>query len=116
MTHRFPAQPYSVFQTEDDVLTPDVDQSAKQGRFGFLGRVVEGTGIVAVSLTVAILAMTTAARADEVLLARATELNTGAMMITLGIVFAGMLVAVRQTWRQTSKGIADAPRRSHRVS
>lgn len=116
MTHRFSPDQYRVFQTEDDAHAPDGNHAARQGRFGFLGRVVEGTSIVTVSLTAALVAMTTAARADEVLLASATEAKAGVLMLAVGALFAGMLVMLRHTWRQTSKGIAEAQRQSHRIS
>ncbi|WP_375567963.1 hypothetical protein ABWH92_10045 [Ahrensia marina] len=105
---------YSVFQTDTDLSARPKQTSRPLRAFGFLGRVLEGTGIVAITLFVAVLTLTSAARADTLL---ADVSSTGGPLITLAVlaVFAVMLAMVRQTWRQTAKGIANAPRRSHRI-
>ena len=108
------SNPYSVFQTESDP-TPTAGTTCKGLRaLGFFGRVLEGTGIIAVTLTLAALTLTSAARANA-LLADAASSTTPLIGIALLVVFAVMLAMVRQTWRQTAKGINSAPRRSHRI-
>jgi formate hydrogenlyase subunit 3/multisubunit Na+/H+ antiporter MnhD subunit len=105
---------YSVFQTDTDFTAAPKPKRRPLRAFGFAGRVVEGTGIVAFSLFVALLTLTTAARADTLL----AEVNatTGPLVgVALIAIFAVMLAMVRQTWRQTAKGIENAPRRLHRV-
>jgi formate hydrogenlyase subunit 3/multisubunit Na+/H+ antiporter MnhD subunit len=105
---------YSVFQTDTDLTAAPKPKRRPLRAFGFIGRVIEGTGIVAFSLFVALLTLTTAARADTLL--ADVNTTTGPLVgIALIAVFAVMLAMVRQTWRQTAKGIANAPRRSHRI-
>ncbi|MEQ8658535.1 MAG: hypothetical protein RIC24_14635 [Hyphomicrobiales bacterium] len=108
-------QTYSVFQTDTDLTAMPKTKRRPLRAFGFVGRVLEGTGIVAFTLFVALMTLTSAARADTLL---ANASNTSGPLITLAVlaVFAVMLALVRQTWRQTAKGIANAPRRSNRIS
>lgn len=107
-------QTYSVFQTDTDITATPKTKHRPLRAFGFIGRVLEGTGIVAFTLFVALMTLTSAARADTLL---ADVSSTSGPLITLAVlaVFAVMLAMVRQTWRQTAKGIANAPRRSHRI-
>jgi formate hydrogenlyase subunit 3/multisubunit Na+/H+ antiporter MnhD subunit len=105
---------YSVFQTDTDFTAAPKPKRRPLRAFGFAGRVVEGTGIVAFSLFVALLTLTTAARADTLL--ADVNATTGPLVgVVLIAIFAVMLAMVRQTWRQTAKGIENAPRRLHRV-
>jgi hypothetical protein len=105
---------YSVFQTDTDLTAKAAPKHRPLRAFGFLGRVAEGTGIVAFTLFVALLTLTGAARADTLLADGGT---TSGPLVTLTVlaVFAVMLSLVRQTWRQTAKGIENAPRRLQRV-
>lgn len=113
---------YSVFQTEAEPLSEisahdDTPPTHKLGTLGFFGRMLEGTGIVAFSLAIAILTMTTGARAETTsMLSSATGDYSAATMVAMIAVFAIMLVMLRKTWRQTGKTIDQAPRRSHRIS
>ncbi len=105
---------YSVFQTDTDLTAAPKPKRRPLRAFGFIGRVVEGTGIVAFSLFVAVLTLSTAARADTIL--ADVNATTGPLVgVALIAIFAVMLAMVRQTWRQTAKGIQNAPRRLHRV-
>ena len=110
---------YSIFQTdlEIDTSSPETNTPAKRSMFGFLGQVVEGTGIVALTLGLAIITLTTAARADSLFEAGANVATpTGPLIgLTLLAVFAVMLAMVRKTWRQTTKAIETAPHRSFRI-
>lgn len=113
---------YSVFQSEADPLSEtsasrEASSQGKLGTLGFFGRMIEGVSIVALSLTVAFLTMTTGAQAETTsMLSSATGDYATATMVAVSAVFAIMLVMLRKTWRQTSKTIAQAPRRSHRIS
>lgn len=113
---------YTVFQTETDVLgstETEVQATPKRrlGTFGFFGRMLEGTGIVAFSLALAILTMTTGARAETTsMLSSATGDHGSLMMVIMVTVFAGMLALLGKTWRQTGKTIHAAPRRSYRIT
>lgn len=99
---------YSVFQTDTDLTAPPKRNRRPLRALGFLGRVLEGTGIVAISLFVAILTLTTAARADTFL--ADVNATTGPLVgVALIAIFVVMLAMVRQTWRQTAKGIENAP-------
>lgn len=107
-------QSYSVFQTE-------IDQTFARGQLqrplralGFVGRVLEGTGIVAFTVFITIMTLTTAARADTWLADPATATGPGVTVAILAV-FGIMLAMVRRTWRQTTKVIQNAPRRSHRI-
>lgn len=112
---------YSVFQTEADPMSETGTQgettpTRKLGTLGFFGRMLEGTGIVAFSLAIAILTMTTGARAQsESVLSSATGDYATATMVGMVAVFAVMLLVLRKTWRQTSRTIDQAPRSDHRI-
>lgn len=105
---------HSVFQTEIDMAATPAGRGNPLRALGFLGRVLEGAGILAMTLFLAILALTSAARADT-MLADVSATSGPAIALALLVVFAVMLAMVRQTWRQTAKGIQQAPRRSHRI-
>ncbi len=108
-------QSYSVFQTEIDPTSGHAPQQRPFGALGFVGRVLEGAGLVAFMLFITIMTLTTAARADTWLADPAT--GTGPVVtIAVLTVFAVMLAMVRHMWRQTTKVIQTAPRRSHRIS
>lgn len=122
----FFAQPshevYSVFQSEGDPLSEtgtrrDSSPSRTLGAMGFFGRVLEGTGIVAFSLAITIVTMTTGAWAQtQSMLSSATGDYATATMVAMMAVFAIMLALLRKIWRQTGKTIDQAPRSSHRIS
>lgn len=112
---------YSVFQSEADLSSetstrPESSPTHKLRSWGFFGRMLEGTGIVAFTLAIAILTMTTGARAETTsMLSSATGDYASATMVAMIAVFAFMLVMLRKTWRQTGKTIEQAPRCSHRI-
>lgn len=122
----FFAQPsdevYSVFQTEAQPLSEvsahdDMRPAHRLSTLGFFGRMLEGTGIVAFSLAIAILTMTTGARAETTsMLSSATGDYSTAALVAMIAVFAIMLAMLRKTWQQAGKTIDQAPRRSYRIS
>lgn len=112
---------YTVFQSEGDILDEANTHATRSadhrlGAMGFFGRVLEGTGIVAFSLAIAILTMTTGARAQsDSMLSSATGDYATATMVAMMAVFAVMLAMLRKTWRQTSRTIEQMPRGNHRI-
>ncbi|MBV6658224.1 MAG: hypothetical protein KI785_10715 [Devosiaceae bacterium] len=86
----------------------------KLRRFGFMGRVLDGAGLVALGLTLAIIAFTSGARAQEPM-AAATADHNAVLMTAMLAMFAMMVMIVRQTWRKTTKRIETTNTRSHRV-
>lgn len=104
---------YSVFQKDDS--TADAATQRPLRRFGFFGRLLDGTALVAVTLALVVTVFTTGARADEPMMAVATAEGSPLLMLAVLAVFAAMLAAVRRTWMQTARGIARAPRRNHRI-
>lgn len=104
---------YSVFQTEADLAATSKPASRLRA-FGFVGRVLEGASIIVWSLLVSVVALTSTAQASAVL-ADTTANHPALVAAALIGITVFMLVMVRRTWRHTSKGIANAPRRLHQI-
>jgi hypothetical protein len=114
---------YGVFQTETSPFAEEHEVAFQTGAparyrfgaFGFLGRVLDGCSLVALTMFMTLMAFTGSARADETLLASATSQHSAMLMLALLAMFAAMLAMVRRTWRQTTSTFSKAPRRSARV-
>ncbi|MFK7792876.1 MAG: hypothetical protein AB8B88_09435 [Devosiaceae bacterium] len=106
-------QTYSVFQSDID-LSEKTRNPRRLRAFGFVGRVAEGVGIVVWTMIVSLVALTGTAQASAVL-ADTTTNHSALVGLALLALMGGMLAMVRNTWRQTAKGIQNAPRRSNRI-
>ncbi len=106
-------RPYPIFQTETHMDAPTASKTRRLRSLGFLGRVMDGTLLVATSLFLAMATLTSAAKADTLLASSdSNNLFIGTLLV---VVFAIMLAMLRQTWRHTTKGINSAPRTTHRI-
>lgn len=104
---------YSVFQSDAE-LEAGTSRRSPLRALGFVGHVLEGAGIIVWSLLVSAIALTSTAQASA-LLAGPTSDHSLFIATALVALLAGMLALVRRTWRYTTKGIANAPRRLHQI-
>ncbi len=104
---------YSVFQSDAD-LEAGTNRRSPLRALGFIGRVLEGAGIIVWSLLVSVITLTSTAQAS-VLLSGSTSEHSLVIATALVALMVGMLALVRRTWRHTTKGIENAPRRLHQI-